>query len=187
MQRPPSQADAAPQDTAPWATRLDSAGAGLASLGIAWNPTQWATESAALQAALGRGAAASTRASGGKSKGGARTPTKKDCGKALQAALNDLDAAIKQWNAAAMALEQRTAQIAAGEYAVPTHRQSPEASSPAAPEGRRATKLPPKFAQFETEAGERRAGKEGSDAKDGRGGKRQRKLPTWLAKDHDIE
>lgn len=192
-ERPPSQqANPSPTtDAAAFATRLDAAKAGLASLGVQWDPVHWAKESAALQAALARGTAAGTRGSGGK-KGGARTPTKKDAGKALQAAVNDLEAAIKQWDAAAQALGQQTAQIAAGVYVAPPPK-SPRAAAPevAVPaEGRRATKLPPKFAGFETEVRERRAakGEPGDDDGTGpRGSKRQRKVPTWLAHDHDME
>lgn len=187
-----SPANAPVPDTPIFSTRLEAAGAGLASLGFHWDPAWWAKESATLHAALDCGAAAGTRTSGGKNKGSCRTPTAKDSGKALQSALHDLDTAIKQWNAAALALEQRTAQVKAGVYVVtpatsPARSTRVGASSPpaAAPEGRRVTKVPPKFAQFETDAMERRAGKGRDD--DGRGGKRARKLPSWLAKDHEME
>lgn len=181
-ERPPSQQANAPVTATSFSSRLEAASAGLHSLGIQWDPAQWVKESAALHAALDRGASARTS---GK-KGGPRTPTKKNAGKLLQAAVNDLDAAIKQWNAATLAIEQRTAQIAAGVFVVApaassSPRAAPEASTPT--EGRRATKLPPKLEGFETD---KAATSRARADEDTRGGKRQRKAPTWLAH-HDVE
>ena len=165
-------------------TRLHAAAAGLTALGLPCDPAKWADQAAELQAVLAKDGGRTTKGTKGGARGG---PPPKDSGRALQLAVNDLEAAIGQFAAAVAGLEAQNEQIAAGDFAAalivgktsPKKKRGLGDVDPVdAPLARRQPKVPARLAQFETESVVGRGDDKGEDE-----GKRRRKMPGWLAKD----